>query len=124
MKLVGRVLIGIAAVALGTWMFGWTAPAWWGAIAGLFWPRERPVLGAALHGALGWCAILLLYLANGYPAGTLAVRLAGAMQLPVWLLIVATLVFPALLSASAAWVGSAIREMRDSGTQGLRDSGT
>ena len=110
MKTFARALLGSVVVALGTWFLGWTVPAWWGVIAGLVWARERPVAVSALSGLLGWGGILCFELAMGHPLGTLGVRLAGAMQLPLLVLVFTTLVFPSLLAGSAAGVAAIARQ--------------
>jgi len=101
-----RLAAGALAVALGTWLIGWTAPLLWGALAGLFWSAQRPARTAALQGAAGWGLILVSMAARGQPVGLLASRLAGAMQVPVWALILVTLIFPAVLGASTAWLAA------------------
>jgi hypothetical protein len=110
MKTLGRAFLGAVVIALGTWFFGWTVPVWWGVIAGLVWAGDQAVVVAALSGAVGWGAILCFELVLGYPIGTLGVRLAGAMQIPLSVLLAATLIFPAVLAGSAAGVATAIRQ--------------
>ena len=107
MKWGWRIVAGAVAVALGTWFLGWTVPLWWGIVVGFVWPR--PVLTAALSAAGGWAGVLVWYLVRGAPVGVLGVRLAGAMQLPVSLLVLATLAYPALLAGCAAWGVSLLR---------------
>jgi hypothetical protein len=112
---VGRVVAGMLAVALGTWLVGWTAPAIWGALAGLMWPRWRPASAAALSAAAGWDLLLIVSMLRGDPVGMLATRLAVSMQIPTAALVAATLVFPVLLAASVAWLTALLRR----GVRGL-----
>jgi len=98
-----------AALAFGTWVAGWgmvpvLAAAW--ALA-----RPAPLAGllAAVAASIAWAFLLACYLALGFPVETLAVRLAGAMRLPVVGLVALTLLLPALLAGSAAALATAIR---------------
>jgi hypothetical protein len=104
-----RVATGAVAVALGTWLLGWTAPALWGAIAGLLWPRWRPAAVAALSAAAGWDLLLIAPMTRGAPIATLATKLAASMQVPTIVLVAATLIFPAVLAACAAYLTSLLR---------------
>jgi hypothetical protein len=99
-----RFVAGVLATALGTWLIGWTAPLLWGALAGLLWSTRRPARAVAIQSAVAWGLLLLFMAARGQPVGVLAARLAGAMQVPVWALILVTLLYPAVLAASAAWL--------------------
>ncbi len=107
MRRTWRVIIGAVVVASGTWFGGWLVPAAWGVLAGLAWPGDRPARTAALGASLGWLALLAGPVATGAPVGVLAARLAGAMQLPEAALVAATLLFPALLASSAAYLVAA-----------------
>lgn len=109
MKTIGLVLVLAAAFALGTVVVGWWAVPVLGALAGaLLGARARPGRWAALAAAVAWIGILAFAAAEG-PVGTLARRLAGAMQLPVWGLYAVTLLFPALLAGTAALLGALVR---------------
>ena len=108
MKVV-RVAAGALAVALGTWLMGWIAPALWGAVAGFLWPRWRPATAAALSAAAGWDLWLVAFLLRGDPVGALAGKLAASMQIPALVLVAATLIFPAVLAACAAYLASLLR---------------
>lgn len=108
----GRILLGTAVVALGTWFLGWLAPVAWGVVAGVVWPGSRPVsiaVDAGSAAALGWLLLLVLPMLQGAPVAVLAPRLAGAMQIPTVALVATTLFFPALLAGCAAWVAAAPR---------------
>lgn len=93
------------AFVLGTWVGWWTVP-----VIALLWsllPPVRPaVLATALTAAGAWALWLGLdMVAGGGGLGRLTTRLAGVMHLSSPLLILATLLFPALLAGCAASVG-------------------
>jgi hypothetical protein len=92
-----------AAVALATASGGWwTVPlvaALWARVA----PIRRPVVGAGVGGALGW-ALLLGWTALHGPVAKLAARVAPIFHAPAWALVLATLLYPALLAGAAAGV--------------------
>ncbi len=113
-----RIVVGAAVVALGTWFGGWLAPAVWGALVGAALPHGRSARRAAVDAALGWAAILVLLAVRGDPVGTLAVRLGGAMGVPVVGLVAATLAFPALLASCAAWLAAQIPTPRRRDSRG------
>jgi hypothetical protein len=104
-----RVAAGALAVAVGTWLLGWIAPALWGAVAGFLWPRWRPATVAALSAAAGWDLLLVAFLLRGDPVAALAGKLAASMQIPAAVLIAGTLIFPAMLAACAAYLTSLLR---------------
>ena len=93
------------AFVLGTWVGWWMVP-----VIALLWsllPPVRPaVLTTALAAAAGW-ALWLGYdwLAGDGGLGRLTARLAGVMHLPSPLLVLVTLLVPALLAGSAASIG-------------------
>jgi hypothetical protein len=99
-----------AAFAAGTWIAGWLAVPVLGLAFGALVVRGRPglVLLAGLAGTLGWGA-LLGGAALVSPVSRLAERLGGVVGQPSWLVVAVTLVFPALLAASAAGLGSSLR---------------
>ncbi len=107
-----RLLLLALALALATALFGWWAvplpAALWGALRAA---RPRPALEAAAAAALGWLGLLGLAATRG-PVVTLADQLGAIFNLPGPLVIVFTLVFPALLAGSAAGLTSAIRAAR------------
>ena len=104
------VVVLAAAFAAGTWIAGWLAVPVLGLAFGALVVRGRPglVLLAGLAGTLGWGA-LLGGAALVSPVSRLAARLGGVVGQPPWLLVAVTLVFPALLAASAAGLGSSLR---------------
>src|SRR5688572_2168650 len=101
-----------AVMAALTILIGWWAvpitAALWGAFA-----RGRPGTGriAALAAALAWGAILA-YDALVGPVGALAERLGQVMGVPAVVLPVITLVFPALLAWSAAYLAGVLSSSR------------
>ncbi|MEJ7812880.1 MAG: hypothetical protein WKG32_20870 [Gemmatimonadaceae bacterium] len=107
-----RGIVGIlmlaAALALATVVAGWwgvpLAAFAWGVMAR---SGRRAASSAALAGALAWSALLLWQATRG-PVGTLASRVAGAMQLPAPALVALTLLFPALLAWGATVIGQAL----------------
>jgi hypothetical protein len=111
------IIAGGSAVALGTWFLGWTMPVWWGMVFGLVRPSSRPARIAAAQGALGWAMILFLLTVAGDPVPLLATRLAGAMQIPAWSLLAATILYPALLASSSAWLTAQLRRVIERGPQ-------
>jgi len=100
-----------AAMLLGTIGLGWwTVPllgAAWGASGPI---NRRLATSAALAGALAW-ALLLAGSAFGGPVGQLAGTLGGIFRLPGFIVILLTLLFPALLAGSAAALAAALREI-------------
>lgn len=103
-----RILLLAAAFALATVGFGWwtvaLVAALWGIIArGL----RSGAFVAAVAAMLGWGALLAWGAVHG-PVVELAVKLAAVMQIPPAALVLATLIFPALLAWSAAAVTTTI----------------
>jgi hypothetical protein len=102
-----RLILLAAAFALATAAIGWwTVPvvaALWGVMGGTL---RRVSLTSALAAALGW-GILLAWGAMRGPVAELAGKLGGVMQLPPFVLVAATIVFPALLAWSATVVARA-----------------
>ena len=90
---------------VGTWLGAPTlAPIVVGLAAGLI----RPVNAAsrsALAGALAWGALLATSALRGDALGAFTATLGSAMGLPGWAIAVATLLYPAILASSAAWLG-------------------
>jgi hypothetical protein len=85
-----------AATLLGGW---WAIP-----LLAALWVRVLPRATAstcALGAALGW-ALLLAWAAVDGPVGTVARRVGGVFLLPGWGFVALTLIFAALLAASAA----------------------
>jgi hypothetical protein len=96
------VVAGAVAVALGTLLVGWLAPAIWGACAGVLWRRRRPAPAALVAAVVGWGILLVIPWARGAPVALVAARLGTSMQLPAGVIVAATLALPAVLAASAA----------------------
>lgn len=95
---------GMAAIILGTWLGAPTAtPIVVGLAIGFGWPPGA-TWRAALAASLAWGGLLLAAVARGNVIGTLGATLGGAMGIPPWALFIATLSFPAILAASAAWL--------------------
>ncbi len=94
----------VIAVALGTYAFGWAAPA----VLGAAWAAVRrddafvPAM-AALAGVFGWGALLGVASLAG-PVARVADVVGAAMQVGAGPLLALTLAFPALLTASGAGV--------------------
>ena len=98
------ILAGMAAILLGTWIGAPTlTPILVGLAIGLGAPLGA-AWRAALAAALAWGGLLLGAVARGNVVGTLGSTLGGAMGIPAWALFIATLLFPAILAASAAWL--------------------
>ena len=97
-----RFVIIALAMAVGTWLIGWTAVPVLALVAGI--ARVRPGL-IAFAAALGW---LLLFLIDAIAGITrLSAILGGVMGLPAPAIVAVTLAFPALLAWSAASVADA-----------------
>ena len=102
-RTLGAFLLLVAAFALASWIGWWAVPlvaALWGFLRPGF---PRPILAAALAGLLGWAVWLLIDLSYEPAAlARLGSRLGAVMQLPAPLLLLLTLLFPALLAWSSA----------------------
>jgi len=99
------IVLGVAFAA-GTFYVGWWAvpviALAWGWLVG---PTRRPATRAALGAAIAWMGFLAHDAMRG-PAGRLARTLGVAMHLPAPVLVVVTVLFPAILAWSAAAVGA------------------
>jgi hypothetical protein len=102
------ILLLAAALAVGTFVFGWwTVPVIalaWGLIAGRL-PRAAGY--AAIAAVLAWGALLALDAAGGrlFPLGALFGAIA---HLPGAVFLALTLIFPAVLAWSAAALGAGV----------------
>ena len=106
------LLAGTAAMIIGTWLgFPTLAAITVGLAIGLTWP-QRAARTAAAAGFLAWALLLLLAALRGDAMGTLATSLGAAMGLPGWALSMATLLYPTILAASAAWLGHLVSPRR------------
>lgn len=102
---------GTMIIAGGTMVgFPVWGPVTGGLVLGLLAPR-RPAAHAAVAGAMAWGLLLALSSLNG-SLGLTAVRLGGALGLPPWGPLLATLLFPAILAASTAWLAGEARQRR------------
>jgi hypothetical protein len=98
------VFLGIAAILLGTWLRAPTlTPIVVGALLGLL-VQSNPVRHAAMAGVLAWAGVLLARAVGGDEIGALSKTLGGAMGVPSWVIVLVTLLYPAILAASAAWL--------------------
>ncbi len=95
-------LFAVATYALGWWTVPIIAALW--AIVSR---DSNRALIAGLCAAGGWASLLLLDAAKG-PVGTMASRLGGVMGVPAFVLLILTLVFPALLGWCAAGLTSGL----------------
>ena len=102
------VLLAILAMLVGTWIGAPTlTPILVGASMG-FMIRDNPARRAALAGLLAWGGVLLFATFRGDATGALARTLGGAMGAPSWAIVVVTLLYPAILAASAAWLSNLV----------------
>ena len=109
-------LTGALVIALGTTLGAPTlTPIMVGIVIGLAWPRHAARVAAA-GGAMAWGALLVVALLRGGAIGTLASTLGGAMGVPGVVLFLATLLYPAILAASAAWLAQLVSWRRSDST--------
>lgn len=105
---ISRLIIVTAAIAAGTWVAGWVAVPVLALVAGLVMWRPSTV---ALGASLAWAILLAINAVVG-AMGRVASTLGDVMGLPWPAVIVATLLFPALLAWSAAALGGAARSLQ------------
>lgn len=110
-----QVLVGAIVVAFGTMGLGWWFPVAWGAIAGLLWPSQRPARLAAVAALLGWGAWLVVLVIGGAPLGDVASRVGAVLRVNGPVLVLVTLLYPAVLALCAAAVTSRLRRIPASG---------
>jgi len=109
MRRAGSFAVLVAAFALAAKLGWWTVP-----LVGALWallrpPLARPALTAALAAGLAWLLWLTFDAVRGEGAlGTLATRLSGLLRLPVPVLFLVAILFPALLAWSAAALGGGL----------------
>jgi hypothetical protein len=98
-------VLSTVSIIVGTWLGApILSPIVVGFAAGLI----RPVNAAsrsAIAGALAWGMLLATSTLRGDAIGTFTATLGGAMGLPGFVIVVATLLYPAILASSAAWLG-------------------
>lgn len=107
-RLVRAVLLA-EVFAVATFGLGWWTVPVIAAAYGLASSNPNRARIAALCALGGWGTLLLLDAAKG-PVGTMATRLGGVMGLPAFVLLILTLVFPALLAWSAARLMPSLRD--------------
>jgi hypothetical protein len=96
-------LFAVATYALGWWTVPIIAADW-----GIATRDFKPARIAALCAAAGWATLLILDVVKG-PVDTMASKLGGVMGVPAFVLLLLTLIFPALLAWSAAALASSVR---------------
>lgn len=108
LRYVARIAIVALVCAFATVLFGWMSLPVLGFIYGIIDRRAR-ARGtiAALGAALGWLAILGAEAARGADVRMVAVEVGAVMQLPAFALVLITLAFAAVLSGTAAVLGTA-----------------
>jgi hypothetical protein len=99
-------LFAVATYALGWWTVPVIAAIW-----GIASRDAKPARVAALCAAVGWATLLVLDAVKG-PVDTMATRLGGVMGVPAFVLLLLTLIFPALLAWSTAALVSGLRRTR------------
>jgi hypothetical protein len=111
------ILLGAVAIIAGTGLGAPVlAPVLTGVGMGLLRPRFA-ARGAALAALVAWGGLLLFALARGDSLGALASTLGAAMGVPAWALFAATVLYPALLASSAAWLAHLVSPRRDATIQ-------
>jgi hypothetical protein len=89
------------AFAVATYGVGWWTVPVIAALWGMFSPDPNRARNAAISAAAGWATLLVLDFVRG-PVWTMATQLGAVMSLPPIVLILLTLIFPALLAWCAA----------------------
>ena len=103
------VLLGAVAIVLGTALGAPTlTPVIVGAAIGYLRP-VRAARNAAAAGALGWGALLAVAAVRGGAIGSFSGQLGDILGLPGVVMILATMLYPAVLSAAAAWLVATMR---------------
>jgi hypothetical protein len=109
-----RFLILVVLIALGTVLIEWWIVPVIGLAYGMVSRKTRwPGTVAALAGAVAWGGYLAIVGLGGAPVGAFGAGLARSMELPGWSLHLATLVFPALLAGTAAYLGARVGSRPD-----------
>ena len=103
------VLIVTAAMAALTWLIGWWGVLLAALIVGfVFYAEGGGGWRIALAAALSWGALLGVNAASG-SAGAVAATLGGVIGVPGVMLVLLTLIYPALLAWSAATLTAEVR---------------
>jgi hypothetical protein len=98
------VWLGVLAMVVGTWFGAPTlTPILVGAAIGVTQPSQ-PARKAALAGLIAWGCLLLVAAVRGDALGPLSRTLGAGMGIPGWALFAATLLYPAILASSSAWI--------------------
>ena len=102
MRFALRVLLLAASFAIGTWVLGWWAIPLFAAVGGLL-ARHAPgqATAAGVAAAVAW-GVLLAWSGLRGSVWSLASQVGGAVGVSGVLLVIFTLVFPALLAWLAA----------------------
>ena len=95
-------------MASGTALVGWWAVPAIGFGYGAWRGSKAAPLAASGAAAVGWAALMIFNLFGG-PTIALSELLGAVLGVPMWVLPLATLAFPALLAGTSAAVGSALR---------------
>lgn len=107
-RAVTEVSLFALAVAGATWVLGWWSVPMLGAAAGISMRGSSSGARAALGAAVGWGALLLIDAAGGR-LGAIAAPLAATMRVPAVVLVLLTLMYPALLAWSGVTIGRVLR---------------
>ena len=102
-------LVLLAAIALGTAVLGWWAVPVVAAVWGLATPVKKGTWWRAAVAASGAWALLLLFTAIQGPVGELASKVGAVFALPGFAFVLLTLLFPAVMAASAAELAGTLR---------------
>lgn len=98
------VLLAAAAIILGTWLGAPTVtPIVVGLVMGVAWP-VHVARRAAVAGVLAWGGLLATAALRGDAVASLSTTLGAVLGLPGWALFLVTLLYPAVLASSAAWL--------------------
>ena len=103
-----KVVLLAEAFAVATFGLGWWTVPIIAALYALASTNPGRARTAGLCALGGWATLLLLDAAKG-PVGAMATRLGGVMGLPGVVLLLLTLIFPALLAWSAATLTPSLR---------------
>lgn len=105
------VPIVAAAMAVLTWLIGWWAvPLVAASVGSVLYLRGGVAWRVALAATIAW-ALLLIVNATGGRLSVAATTVGGVLRMPGVVLVLITLVFPALLAWSAATVAIAVRRL-------------
>ena len=108
MRFALRVLLLTASFAIGTWVLGWWAIPVFAVVAGALARHARwQAVAAGVAAALAW-GVLLAWTALRGSAWSFASQVGDATGMSGVLLIILTLVFPALLGWLGAWLAQAV----------------